>query len=67
MVVFSLIVFLSFSKNILKPLLKSDENLQKQLKETIHELNIPVSTIKMNTQMLKKKIVLRLYEGFGSY
>ena len=56
MVVFSLIVFLSFSKNILKPLLKSDENLQKQLKETIHELNIPVSTIKMNTQMLKKKI-----------
>ncbi len=56
MVVFSLIVFLSFSKNILKPLIKSDENLQKQLKETIHELNIPVSTIKMNTQMLKKKL-----------
>lgn len=56
MVLFSLIVFLSFSKNILKPLLRNDDKLQKQVKETIHELNIPVSTIKMNAQMLKKKI-----------
>lgn len=56
LIIFSLVIFLSFSKNILKPLIKSDEKLQKQLKETIHELNIPVSTIKMNTQMLKKKI-----------
>lgn len=56
LIIFSLVIFLSFSKNILKPLIKSDERLQKQLKETIHELNIPVSTIKMNTQMLKKKI-----------
>lgn len=52
----SLSIFLSFISNILKPLFKSDEKLQKNLKETIHELNIPVSTIKMNTQMLEKSL-----------
>jgi signal transduction histidine kinase len=52
----ALIIFLSFTSSILKPLFKSDENLQKNLKETIHELNIPVSTIKMNTQMLERNI-----------
>ena len=51
-----LIIFLSFSSSILKPLFTSDDNLQKNLKETIHELNIPVSTIKMNTQLLEKNI-----------
>jgi len=49
-------IFLSFTSSILKPLFTSDDNLQKNLKETIHELNIPVSTIKMNTQLLEKKI-----------
>ena len=49
-------LFLSFTNTILKPLFKSDENLQKSVKETIHELNIPVSTIKMNTQLLEKNI-----------
>lgn len=56
LIILGLVLFLSFSKNLLKPLFKSDENLQKSLKETIHELNIPVSTIKMNTQMLEKNI-----------
>lgn len=56
LVLLGLLIFLSFTKNILKPLFKSDENLQKSLKETIHELNIPVSTIQMNTQMLQRKI-----------
>ena len=51
-----LIIFLSFTSSILEPLFKSDDNLQKNLKETIHELNIPVSTIKMNIQLLEKKI-----------
>ena len=51
-----LLIFLSFTSSILKPLFTSDDNLQKNLKETIHELNIPVSTIKMNTQLLEKKI-----------
>ena len=51
-----LIIFLSFTSSILKPLFTSDDNLQKNIKETIHELNIPVSTIKMNTQLLEKNI-----------
>lgn len=49
-------IFLSFAISIVKPLLKSDEKLQQSIKETIHELNIPVSTIKMNTQLLQKNI-----------
>ena len=49
-------IFLSFSLSILKTLFKSDEKLELSLKETIHELNIPVSTIKMNTQLLEKTI-----------
>lgn len=49
-------VFLSFSSSILNPLFRSDEKLQKSIKQTIHELNIPVSTIKLNTQMLEKTI-----------
>ena len=49
-------IFLSFSMSVLKPLFKSDEKLEQSIKETIHELNIPVSTIKMNTQLLQKTI-----------
>lgn len=56
LVLFALVLFLSFTNTILKPLFKSDENLQKSIKETLHELNIPVSTIKMNTQLLEKNI-----------
>lgn len=52
----ALTIFLSFTTSILKPLFQSDDNLQKKLKETIHELNIPVSTIKMNAQLLEKNI-----------
>ena len=47
---------MSFSISILKPLFKSDEKLPQSIKETIHELNIPVSTIKMNAQLLQKTI-----------
>ena len=53
---FGLILYLMLSKSIFEPLFKSDENLQKTVKETLHELNIPISTIKLNTQMLEKKI-----------
>ena len=56
LLVLGLIIFLSFSISILKPLFKSDEKLEQSIKETIHELNIPVSTIKMNTQLLEKTI-----------
>lgn len=56
LIVVGLGIFLSFSISILKPLFKSDEKLELSIKETIHELNIPVSTIKMNTQLLEKTI-----------
>ena len=55
-VIIGLGIFLSFSVSVLKPLFKSDERLEQSIKETIHELNIPVSTIKMNTQLLEKTI-----------
>ncbi|RXJ75648.1 histidine kinase, partial [Aliarcobacter skirrowii] len=50
------ILFLIFSKKILKSLLTSDESLKNSIKNTLHELNIPTSTIKINTQLLKKSI-----------
>ena len=56
LIILGLAIFLSFSISILKPLFKSDEKLEQSIKETIHELNIPVSTIKMNTQLLEKTI-----------
>jgi signal transduction histidine kinase len=56
LVIVGLGIFLSFSISVLKPLFKSDEKLELSIKETIHELNIPVSTIKMNTQLLEKTI-----------
>ena len=56
LIILGLAIFLSFSISILKPLFKSDEKLQQSIKETIHELNIPVSTIKMNAQLLQKTI-----------
>lgn len=54
--VFGLILYLILSKSIFEPLFKSDENLQKTVKETLHELNIPISTINLNVQMLEKKL-----------
>lgn len=56
LLILGLALFLSFTNTILKPLFRSDDNLQKSVKETIHELNIPVSTIKMNTQLLEKNV-----------
>ncbi|MCJ8326655.1 MAG: HAMP domain-containing histidine kinase [Campylobacterales bacterium] len=52
----SLFFYLYLLKSILDPLFKSDDNLQKALKETLHELNIPVSTILLNNRMLEKNI-----------
>lgn len=54
--IFGLSLYSFLSKSIFEPLFKSDENLQKTVKETLHELNIPISTINLNTQMLEKKI-----------
>jgi signal transduction histidine kinase len=59
------------SKPLLKPLFKSEYNLEKKVKETLHELNIPASTIQINAQMLQKtaqeprniKRIQRIYEA----
>ncbi|MDQ7043068.1 MAG: HAMP domain-containing sensor histidine kinase [Sulfurimonas sp.] len=42
------------SKLAIDPLEEYADNLQTLSKETLHELNLPISTIKTNTQMLNK-------------
>ncbi len=44
------------SKLAIDPLAEYVNNLQNLSKETLHELNLPISTITTNTQMLKKKL-----------
>jgi len=44
------------SKLAVDPLVDYVENLQNLSKETLHELNLPISTITTNTQLLAKKI-----------
>jgi len=44
------------SKLAIDPLLEYVKNLQNLSKETLHELNLPVSTIKTNAQMLSKSL-----------
>ena len=56
LLIVGLSIFLGFTNSILKPLFKSDEKLEQSIKETLHELNIPVSTIKMNTRLLEKSL-----------
>lgn len=51
-----LVLFFTLSRSLFQPLLKSDENLQKAIKETFHELNIPVSTIDLNVKLLEKSL-----------
>lgn len=36
-------------------LFQSEENIENQIKETLHELNTPVATIQINSKILKKK------------
>lgn len=56
LLIVGLAIFLSFSNSILKALFKSDEKLEKNIRQTIHELNVPVSTINMNVQLLEKSL-----------
>jgi len=44
------------SKLAIDPLQRYVQNLQNLSKETLHELNLPISTIKTNTQMLQKSV-----------
>ncbi|AXK49083.1 histidine kinase [Aliarcobacter trophiarum LMG 25534] len=53
---FGSLFFLLISTKILKPIFKSEENIKNSIKNRIHELNIPTSTIKINLQLLKKDI-----------
>lgn len=55
LVVTGIVLHYSLSSSIIDPLLKSDEHMQKVVKETLHELNTPVSTIMMNITMMKKQ------------
>ena len=43
-----------FARYALSPLLQRNEELDRLLQETLHELNIPIATIKANLQMLKR-------------
>jgi signal transduction histidine kinase len=47
---------LFISKLAVDPLQEYVKNLQNLSKETLHELNLPISTITTNTQMLKKNM-----------
>jgi len=55
LVCISLLLYINLSKSILDELFKSDEQIQNSIKQTLHELNTPVSTIKLNTKMLLKQ------------
>jgi len=44
------------SKLAIDPLAQHVKNLQNLSKETLHELNLPISTIKTNLQMIKKNL-----------
>ena len=56
LIIAGLVVYSFLSNALLEPLFKAEKNLQKTIKETLHELNIPASTIQINTQMLAKNI-----------
>jgi signal transduction histidine kinase len=45
-----------FAKIIIEPLFASKQALDKYIKNTLHELNIPIATIQSNVTILKKNI-----------
>jgi len=55
-IILGVIFYIYLSDTLLEPLFQAEKNLQKTVKETLHELNIPASTIQINTQMLSKSI-----------
>ena len=54
LILFVTISSIFISRLSTQPLQEHVENLQNLSKETLHELNLPISTIKTNTQMIKK-------------
>jgi len=55
LLLFASIFYYFLSKSLLHPLFKSEKEIQNLIKETLHEINTPVATIKMNTKILQKK------------
>ncbi len=55
LLLFASIFYYFLSKSLLHPLFKSEKDIQNLIKETLHEINTPVATIKMNTKILQKK------------
>jgi len=55
LLIFATVFYYLLSKSLLQPLFKSEKEIQNLIKETLHEINTPVATIKMNTKMLQKK------------
>jgi len=53
---FMVLVGVFISKLAIDPLLEYVKTLQNLSKETLHELNLPITTIKTNTQMLRKNV-----------
>ncbi len=56
LIIFAVSLNYFLSKPLFNPLFESDNNLEKAIKETLHELNIPASTIQSNAQMLEKNL-----------
>ncbi len=56
LVIFAVILNYFLSKPLLNSVFKGEDNLEKKIKETLHELNIPASTILINTQMLERNL-----------
>ena len=56
---FGSLFFLLISSKILKPIFQSEENIKNSIKNRLHELNIPTSTIKINLHLLKKDLNAR--------
>ena len=56
MICFSILGGVMISKLAIDPLQEYIESLQNMSKETLHELNLPISTIITNSQMLQKNI-----------
>ena len=53
---FGSLFFLLISTKILTPIFQSEENIKNSIKNRLHELNIPTSTIKINLHLLKKDL-----------
>lgn len=53
----ALLLYKYLSNSIFDELFKSDTQIEDMIKKTLHELNTPVATIKMNKKMLEKNLL----------